>query len=269
MKIKRKLFSASKKLDDKNYHYRDIKYVDSEGNVRNLQITAKKRTGKVINITDTIIPSSVLINNPNLINKVHKDNELVKRGLFKPKTYSSLSDEEYNKRLEHNRKIFYDELAEKNILESKYKNRLPDCSKDIDIFEKEYNRNKKNTKISRSEKLKALKTALSDSSKSAKYYLKNKKIRRFDKPFINEAKLVTDEVPLKKRIIHAAKAISPKEIKNRYDCNIDGIKHDKAYKATQHLDPSLIHKETPIVKEYHKELDKITEKYKPIYKDFK
>lgn len=253
MIVKRKLYSDYKLqkqelIKDEDGNKYDIYYLQ---NVKTGEVITKKVKVPEINWSSEIMNSYV---------KKRSNNS-------KSKTYSNLSDEEFNKRRKHNLNVMREEYAEKLLIKSKYKDKLPDYSKDVDIFEKEYDKQVKSAKVSKSEKLRALKNSLKDSSHAAGYYLKNKKIGHFDKLNINEANWVTEEIPLKKRISKALKLVSPKEIKDIYNNNIDGIKHDKAYKATKHLDPST-RKETPIEKEYYKELDKITEKYKPKYKNF-
>ena len=164
-----------------------------------------------------------------------------------------LTDEEFNSRFQYNKKLENKRQRELNDLEAIYKNRLPDRAKESEKFDKEFQKGLKNAKLSGSDKFNALKNSVKNQAQLAKYHLKYKNVKH-----MNTEGRKTEAVSLTKRLSNATRSLSPAEIKNTYNCEKDGIKHNKAYEYAKRWEPKS---DTPIEKEYMSEVDKIDRKY--------
>ena len=171
-----------------------------------------------------------------------------------------LTDEEFNSRFRYNKKLDNKRQKELNDLEAIYKNRLPDRTKESEKFDKEFQKGLENAKLSGSDKFNALKNSVKNQAQLAKYHLKYKNIKH-----VNTEGRKTEAVSLTKRISNAARSLSPKEIKHAYNCEKDGIKHNKAYEYAKKWEPKS---DTPIEKEYMSEVDKINRNYASKFKKY-
>ena len=171
-----------------------------------------------------------------------------------------LTDEQFNSIFRHNKKVQEQESKELRELDDRYKDRLPDRTKESEKFNAEFQKGLDNAKLSGSEKLKALKNSVKNQARDAKFHLKYKNVKVID----NNGRR-TETVPLSKRISNAARSLSPTGIKNAYNCEKDGIKHIKAYDHAKRWEPK---QDTPIEKEYMSEVDKINRNYASKFKKY-
>lgn len=172
-----------------------------------------------------------------------------------------LTDEQFNSIFRHNKKVQEQESKELRELEDRYKDRLPDRTKESEKFDAEFQKGLDNAKLSGSEKFKALKNSVKNQARDAKFHLKYKNVKVMG----NNGRSRTETVPLTKRISNAARSLSPSEIKNAYNCEKDGIRHAKAYEHAKRWEPK---QDTPIEKEYLSEWDKVVGKYRTRYKKY-
>lgn len=171
-----------------------------------------------------------------------------------------LTDEQFNSIFRHNKKVQEQESKELHELEDRYKDRLPDRTKEVEKFDAEFQKGLDNAKLSGPEKFKALKNSVKNQARDAKFHLKYKNVKA-----IGNNGHRTETVSLTKRISNAARSLSPSELKATYKAEKDGLKHAKAYEHAKRWESK---QDTPIEKEYLSEWNKVIGKYSTKYKKY-